>query len=58
MCYPLGMSLVRIAILATATIAIIYYGIEGTHTVLAGLLVLIGAVAISIWFASNVWKRR
>lgn len=44
----------RLAVLAGGTLALSYYGLEGTGGTLAGLLVLIGAIAVGL-FCAKVW---
>jgi len=44
----------RAAVIALGTFGLIYYGLEGANGTLAGLLVLIGAIAVGFGWA-KVW---
>jgi hypothetical protein len=44
----------RSIVIAGTTFALIYYGLEGASGTLAGLLVLIGAIAVGVGWA-KVW---
>lgn len=45
----------RAIVIAAGTFGLMYYGLEGANGVLAGLLVLIGAIAVGMWWAKEVW---
>jgi hypothetical protein len=44
----------RMIVIAGTTLALMYYGLEGTNGVLTGLLVLIGACTIGVGW-TKVW---
>jgi hypothetical protein len=44
----------RSAVIAAGTFGLMYYGLEGTNGVLAGLLALIGAVTVGFGWA-KIW---